>query len=162
MASNSIINNMEILFSCMLLIKEITSKDTTPIRSEILRPGQDLSTCIYPSDDDPGAFHLGAFLDGNQVAIVSFYKENNPQLSGKDQYRFRGMATLDKYRNKGYAGSLLVYAFEKIKHLDGDQIWCNARMNAIALYKKMGMEVSSEEFDIPGIGPHLLMKIDLS
>ena len=146
----------------MLLIKEISSKETVPIRSKILRPGQDLKTCVYPLDDDTNTFHLGAIIDSKLIGIVSFYNENNPALDGKVQYRFRGMATLIEYRKKGYASSMLHFAFDKIKQLKGDQVWCNARMNAISLYKNMGMEVSSEEFDIPGIGPHLLMKKDVS
>lgn len=145
----------------MLLIKEISSEDTVPLRSKILRPGQDIKNCIYPNDGDKDAFHLGAFIETKQIAIVSFYKENHPDLTGKIQYRFRGMATLNEYRKKGYASSLLRFAFQKIKLMNGDQVWCNARINAITLYENMGMKVSSEEFDIPGIGPHLVMKIDL-
>ena len=145
----------------MLLIKEISSKDTVALRSEILRPGQDIKNCIYPNDDNEDSFHLAAYLETKQIAIVSFYKEIHPDLNGKLQYRFRGMATINEYRKKGHASSLLHFAFQKIKQLNGDQIWCNARVNAITLYKNIGMKVSSEEFDIPGIGPHLLMKLDL-
>lgn len=145
----------------MIELKEIPSKETTQIRSEILRPGQDLSTCIYESDDNPNTFHLSAYIDDKQACIVSFYKENNPILNSNNQYRFRGMATLEKYRNMGLASSLLTFAFNKLKDLNVDEVWCNARINALGLYQKLGMEISSDEFDIPGIGPHLLMKLSL-
>ncbi len=142
----------------MIEIREIKSKDTIPIRSEILRPGQNLDTCIYPHDDDCTSFHLAAFSSGEQTSIASFYLEIHPDLEGSIQYRFRGMATKVAYRNQGLAGALLTYAFEKIKALDCNVVWCNARVNAIQLYMKMGMEICSDEFDIPGIGPHFLMK----
>ena len=145
----------------MILIKEIPSKDTLSIRSKILRPGQDLSTCIYPSDDDVDTFHLAAYVDNEKASIVSFYKEKNTAITSDAQYRFRGMATLENFRNIGLASDLLSFAFDKLVKLNIDDIWCNARINALELYRKKGMEICSEEFDIPGIGPHYLMKKSL-
>ena len=146
----------------MIEIKEIASKETISIRSKILRPGQDLSNCIYPLDDDASTFHLAAYVDGEKACIVSFYAEKNPSFSSVKQYRFRGMATLEKYRNMGLASALLKFAFEKLEGLDIDLSWCNARINALGLYQNLGMKICSEEFDIPGIGPHLLLKLDLT
>jgi predicted GNAT family N-acyltransferase len=37
------------------------------------------------------------------------------------------------------------------------RVWCNARVPAISLYARAGFEVESEEFEIPGIGPHVVM-----
>ena len=142
----------------MIEIREIAAKETIAIRSEILRPGQSLDQCIYPHDDDQTSFHLSAYSQGKQASIASFYLEKHPELKGDIQYRFRGMATKVVYRNQGLAGALLTQAFEKLKANHCDVVWCNARVNAIQLYKKMGMEVCSDEFDIPGIGPHFLMK----
>lgn len=145
----------------MVEIKEIPAAKTRTIRSEILRPGQDLSTCIYPHDEDKSTFHLAAYFESNQACIVSFYRESNPLFSENFQYRFRGMATLEKYRNKGLASSLLQFAFKRLKEKNVDLVWCNARINAINLYLKLNMEICSEEFEIPGIGPHLLLKLNL-
>lgn len=142
-------------------IKEIPASETRAIRSVILRPGQDLSTCIYPHDDDEETFHLAAYVNGNQACIVSFYKEQNPAFSASLQYRFRGMATLEEYRNMGLASSLLTKAFARLRASNVDLVWCNARINALGLYKKLNMDICSEEFDIPGIGPHLLLKLAL-
>lgn len=145
----------------MIEIREIPAAETTMIRSEILRPGQDLSTCIYPCDEDESTFHLAAYIDGAQACIVSFYKESNPLFSESLQYRFRGMATLENYRKKGLATSLLQFAFNTLKEKNVDLVWCNARINALNLYLKLNMKICSEEFDIPGIGPHLLLKLNL-
>jgi GNAT superfamily N-acetyltransferase len=142
-------------------IKEIPASGTRAIRSAILRPGQDLSTCIYPHDDDEETFHLAAYVNENQASIVSFYMEQNPAFSALLQYRFRGMATLEEYRNMGLASSLLTNAFDRLRASNVDIVWCNARINALGLYKKLNMDICSEEFDIPGIGPHLLLKLAL-
>lgn len=145
----------------MVEIREITSEETTAIRSKILRPGQDIRSCIYPHDNEQSTFHLSAYVNGKQASIVSFYKESNPEFTAENQYRFRGMATLDEYRNMGFASALLGFAFTKLKELNVDLTWCNARINALVLYKKLGMEICSEEFDIPGIGAHLILKLEL-
>lgn len=142
----------------MLKIREISAKETTPIRSVVLRPGQPLSACIYPHDEDEDTFHMGAYVNDEQACIASFYKEKHPDIEADIQYRFRGMATLEKFRRKGIASALLKKAFERIKKDGAEMVWCNARLNALDLYLNLGMEIASEEFDIPGIGPHYLMK----
>lgn len=145
----------------MIEIKEIKSEETIALRSKILRPGQDISNCIYTHDDDSSTLHLGAYVDGEQACIVSFYEESSPTFSDAYQYRFRGMATLETHRKKGLASALLAHAFKRLKDLKIDIAWCNARINALGLYQNLGMEICSEEFDIPSIGPHLLLKLDL-
>ena len=37
-------------------------------------------------------------------------------------------------------------------------IWCNARMAAFSLYHRLGLEQVGSPFDIPGIGPHIVMR----
>ena len=142
----------------MLKIREISSKETTAIRSEVLRPGQPLSACIYPHDDDEETFHIAAYKNDEQACIASFYKEKHPDIDAENQYRFRGMATLEKFRRQGIASALLSEAFDRIKKEGAEMVWCNAREIALDLYLNLGMEIASEQFDIPGIGPHYLMK----
>ena len=40
-------------------------------------------------------------------------------------------------------------------------VWCNARINAVAFYKKEGFKIIGDEFEIPDIGPHFLMAKNL-
>ena len=140
-----------------MIIKTIESKQTTEIRHKVLRIGQPIETCYYPNDIAPGAFHLGVFVNDELVAIGSFYAENQPDLNYSTQCRFRGIATLPEHRNQGYAYALIEFAINKIKPLGVKAIWCNARTSALGLYKKLGMKVVSDEFEIEGIGPHLVM-----
>lgn len=144
-----------------MIIKTIESSQTTSIRHQILRSGQPIETCFYPNDNSPEAFHLGVFIDDKLVAIGSFYSELKPELNYKTQCRFRGIATLPEYRNQGYAYDIIEFAIDKIKALCVEVIWCNARTSALGLYKKLGMKVVSKEFEIEGIGPHLVMALEL-
>ena len=144
-----------------MTIKTIESSQTTSIRHQILRTGQPIETCYYPNDSAPETFHLGVFVDDKLIAIGSFYAEQQPDLDYSTQCRFRGIATLPEYRNHGYAYALIEFAINKLKALGVEVIWCNARTSALGLYKKLGMKVVSDEFEIEGIGPHLVMALEI-
>jgi predicted GNAT family N-acyltransferase len=38
-------------------------------------------------------------------------------------------------------------------------VWCNARTPARSLYERAGFTVASDEFELPEIGPHLVMEL---
>ena len=39
----------------------------------------------------------------------------------------------------------------------GSELWGNARMPAVGFYRRAGLEVVGAEFEVPGIGPHVVM-----
>jgi predicted GNAT family N-acyltransferase len=45
------------------------------------------------------------------------------------------------------------HAYERAGHM----IWCNARLSAVRFYEKLGFETRGDEFDIPDVGPHVVM-----
>lgn len=138
-------------------VKQIDAKDTYDLRLKILRPNATIEQCQYPGDTDDLTFHLGAFKDDKLVSVASFYMDNHPTIEADYQFRLRGMATLDDFRGEGMSSSLLRTAFPLIKKNHVNTIWCNARTSAIGFYKKVGFEQIGGEFDIEGIGPHVLM-----
>jgi predicted GNAT family N-acyltransferase len=36
-------------------------------------------------------------------------------------------------------------------------VWCNARTPAVGLYAREGFAIEGEEFELPEIGPHVVM-----
>ncbi len=48
-------------------------------------------------------------------------------------------------------------ASTRVADAGGTELWCNARMAAVGFYRRAGFEVVSEEFDVPGIGAHVVM-----
>jgi GNAT superfamily N-acetyltransferase len=145
-----------------MIVREIKSLDTTAIRHQILRAGQAIETCFYPADDDIDTFHLGIFENNQLISIGSFYAENQPDLPFLAQYRFRGIATLPDFRNRGFAAAMINHAIDRLKLKGTQVIWCNARTSALGLYKKLGFKIVSDEFVIAGIGPHVVMMLDIS
>ena len=77
-------------------------------------------------------------------------------------YQLRGMATHPRFNGKGYGKALIDFAIEYLKEYNTDYLWCNARSSAAGFYKKIGFETESPEFDIPGIGFHYEMKLNLN
>jgi predicted GNAT family N-acyltransferase len=141
----------------MIVIKEIKPDMTYDLRHRILRPHQPYEECMYETDHDPGAFHIGAFLNEELITIASFYKEGFPDFPGEKHYRLRAMATLDKYRMLGAGRKAVIYAENKIKEMEFEVLWCKGRTTVQAYYEKLGFIAYGDVFDYPPIGPHIIM-----
>jgi predicted GNAT family N-acyltransferase len=143
----------------MIIIKKISAKETFPIRLEVLRKNIPLPY-EFQGDFDKETFHLGAFKDGELIAVSSFMKSNNELFEG-EQYQLRGMATLTQFQGFG-AGKLMMqaaYQILKVKRINC--LWCNARISALNFYKKIGLNTIGKPFDIKLIGAHYVMYINL-
>lgn len=140
----------------MYEVKEIQLDELLPLRAKVLRHGKKPEEVIFPGDKDETTFHIGTFSDEKLITVGSFYKENFAGQSGEG-YRLRSMASSPEMQSKGGGTALMQYAFSKLKNLGIDYLWCNARSGAVKFYKKLGMEIISDEFEIPEIGPHFVM-----
>ncbi len=138
-------------------VLRISTRDTYPIRHQVLRPGRPLETCFFDRDGDEQTFHLGAFIETKLVSIASFYFEKHPKLEDPYQYRLRGMATLPDFQRQGHSSELLKMGFPIIKQNLCSLVWCNARVSAQGFYEKIGFKTIGDVFEIPDVGPHLLM-----
>ena len=112
------------------------------IRHEVLYPEKDISFVELPQDEE--AIHWGWCVNDKLVSVVSLFEKDN-------ELQFRKFATLKEEQGKGYGGKLLEkiigYATEKgLK-----RIWCNARAEAIDLYKRYGLETEGETWQDNGI-----------
>lgn len=143
------------------MIKFVPLEIVLPLRSKMLRDGADIAACVFPTDNNEGVFHLAYYVNQTEIATVAtFYPQ---KLEGREAfgYQLRGMATDTPFFGKGYGAALINYAVDYIKTAKAEYIWCNARTSAIDFYKKQGFEIISEEFEIPGVGPHYIMILNL-
>lgn len=139
------------------LLKEITAKETWPVRHPVLRKGRPLEDVYMEADEKETTFHLGIFYKDNIVGVASFMEDTNPIFKGT-QARLRGMAVLPQYRKKGLAELILEKGEEILKEKGTTLLWFNARIIALKFYKNLGYETVGPEFDIPLVGPHYIMK----
>lgn len=136
------------------LIRRVTAEDIRPLRHKVLRPGQAYLETRYPGDD--AGLHFGAFDGDRLVGIASLYEED--RVDGPaGGWRLRGMATDPDVRGAGFGAALLTGCLETVAEAGGTEVWCNARMSAVGFYRRAGFEVVSEEFDVAGIGAHVVM-----
>jgi ribosomal protein S18 acetylase RimI-like enzyme len=134
-----------------MIVKEISMAQTRPLRHTILRPHE--TPAALALHEPEAAYAVGAFDRGLLLAVGFVARDGVPGA-----WRVRGMATAADARNKG-AGSAVLDAL--LAHAIGHgatRIWCNARTPARSLYERAGFRVTSGEFEIPQIGPHVRME----
>jgi GNAT superfamily N-acetyltransferase len=133
------------------VVERVSRDEILPVRHSVLRPGLPVETAYYPEDGWPDAFHLAERDDGAVVACATFFPE---PLDGAPAWRFRGMATLAAYRNRGIGGRLLEAGVAEVADRGGMLVWCNGRSGAANFYRRHGFATLGDEFDLPPIGPH--------
>jgi GNAT superfamily N-acetyltransferase len=132
-----------------------------PLRSAVLRPGQPPWALVNPGDDDPSSLHLAVMIAGELVGTATVMRDGYPGGARPGDWRVRGMAVVASRRGRGIGSALLSACEAHVRTSGGSRIWCNARVAARNLYLKGGMVIEGDEFEIPGIGPHLLMSKEL-
>lgn len=144
-----------------LAVRAVPAGRVRGVRGVVLRPNQPPEACVYPGDDDPDSLHLAGFLGDELVAITSLYREGHPDLPGA-AWRIRGMAVLPQHQGQGFGTRLLGALIEHVRERGGEPVWCNARTRAAEFYAAKGFSRVGGEFEIEGIGPHYIMRLDLN
>lgn len=140
-------------------VREIPAEATYELRSRILRPGQPVEANKYPMDHL--GVHFGLFEGAQLISVVTAHPEDNARFPGQGHWRIRGMATDLSFQNKGLGLKVLLHLLAWGRAQGLPLFWCNAREKAIPFYERQGFKVESELFELPNIGPHRVMRIDL-
>jgi ribosomal protein S18 acetylase RimI-like enzyme len=123
---------------------------TRPLRQRVLRPHESLEELA--SHEPPGVHAVGAFAGEELIAVGFVCPDGEP-----GEWRVRGMATAREYRGRGAGAAILEQLVDHARARGATRVWCNARTPALGLYERAGFERESDEFEIPGIGPHFVM-----
>ncbi len=140
-----------------IAVRPITAEETRPLRHAVLRPGQSFEQTVYSRDDHPETVHLGAFDGHRLVSIASLYREGRPHRPSRGGWRLRGMATDPDRIGLGFGTAVLDASVAHVSAAGGGELWCNARVPALGFYLRSGFTLDGEEFDIDGIGPHVVV-----
>jgi GNAT superfamily N-acetyltransferase len=105
------------------------------------------------SHEPPEAFAVGAFEADRLVAVGLIGPEGEP-----GEWRVRGMATLPEMRGRGAGGAVLEALLDRARDSGATAVWANVRTPARTLYERAGLEVVSDQFELPQIGPHVVMR----
>src|SRR6266487_1332521 len=142
-------------------IRVITTGETLSLRQTVLRPGRSIAAAQFSGDDAPATRHFGAFSAGRLVGIASLFLAEMPGQSGVAAWQLRGMATAPEARGKGFGRALGAACVAFARENGARLLWCNARTPAVGFYRKLGFETLGGEFEIPGVGPHFRMTLQL-
>lgn len=133
------------------MARAISIEETRPLRQAVLRPHQTVDDLA--AQEPAAAFAVGAF-DGGRLAAVGFVAPEG----GADAWRVRGMATAPEARGRGAGTAVLAALVEHAERSGARRIWCNVRVPARSLYERAGFAVASDVFELPEIGPHVVME----
>ena len=145
----------------MITVKQITKEETYPFRIEILRDGKAINY-HFVGDTRKTTIHLGAYIDLECIGIVSLIRNSHKIFSNLLAYQLRGMAVAKSHQKQGIGELLIVESLKILNNNKCEVLWCNARVIAVEFYKKMNFSIKGKKFQIPGVGSHYLMYIDLS
>lgn len=130
-----------------------------PLRTRILRPEWPAEQ-LLTFDQDDAALHLAARLDGQVVAVGTVYPCPPPEALGipaDAAWQLRGMASEARVRGMGVGASVLRAVVREAAAAGARALWCNARRGAVGFYAAFGWTAAGSEFDVPGVGPHVVM-----
>jgi GNAT superfamily N-acetyltransferase len=108
------------------------------------------------SHENPNAHAVGAFEGDRLIAVGLIGPEGEA-----GEWRVRGMAALPQERGRGAGTAILHALLDHARSNGAGAAWCNVRTPARGLYERAGFEVVSEQFDMPDIGPHVVMRMAL-
>lgn len=109
------------------------------------------------SESEPAdAFAVGAFDDGRLVGVGLVGPEGDPGW-----WRVRGMATVPEARGRGVGTAVLAALLDHVRERRGVGVWASVRVPAIRLYERAGLRVQSDVYEVPRIGPHVIMRGEL-
>ena len=146
-----------------MIIKELLSTDIRKLRHKVLWPHKDsFVDCVIEPDMIETTFHMGAIENDIVVGTSTFLVEKNEEFKNHSQYRLRAMATSPSVRGKQVGRQIIEASIAKLKKMNIDLLWCDARLEATGFYERLGFKMKGEIYNVPEIGPHKLMFIRLN
>lgn len=103
--------------------------------------------------EPPDAFAVGAFDDDELIAVGLVGPEGRPGA-----WRVRGMATAPEARGRGAGSAVLQALLDHARAGGANEVWASVRTPARTLYERAGFHADSDVYEVPHIGPHVLMR----
>lgn len=144
-------------------LKKTTADVIIPLRARILRPGLPIEKSQYAQDNLETTYHICALIHDEVVSCGTLMSASCSYFpDAKYPYQLRGMATDSKYQGQGLGQKIILKAEELLKEKKCELLWFNARTSAAKFYQKCGYRQIGSTFDIPDVGPHIIMFKHLS
>lgn len=103
-------------------------------------------------DEDADGIHFGAFLNDKLAGVVSLFQKGN-------EFQFRKLAVDTSMQKQGIGKSLLMQVIKHVEENGGGLLWCNARVDAVSFYLKLGFSQTSRLFTKNDIDYEIMEKL---
>ena len=130
-------------------IEQIRPELTWQLRRDVLYPEMTKREMEMP--EDTNGIHFGLFTENKLAGVVSLFQNDTA-------FQFRKLAIDTSFQHKGLGTSLVNYITEYAGGNGGTLIWCNARVDAVAFYLKLGFAQTSRFFTKKGIDYEVMEK----
>jgi GNAT superfamily N-acetyltransferase len=131
-------------------VREVTLAETRALRQSVLRPHEAVDDLAV--EEPAGTFAVGAFDDARLIAVGLVAPSDD-----RGAWRVRGMATVADARGRGAGAAVLDALLLHAGACGASRVWCNARTPARRFYERAGFSATSDVFELPHIGPHVVM-----
>jgi GNAT superfamily N-acetyltransferase len=144
-------------------VEDVPAEATHDLRRRVLRGSRPDAVVVFPEDRRAGAFHLAVRDRGDAIrAVASFSPEPTPYRPERTAVRLRGMAVDWPFQHHGLGRLLVTTVVDRLRAVEVDVLWCNARDSAGGFYARFGFEVVGDGFVLPESGiAHHVMVLDL-
>lgn len=128
-------------------------KDALAIRYKVFVEEQNVPIDLEIDELEDSSLHLVLYQSNQPVATTRIYKLDD------NSYKVQRVAVLKEYRENGL-GTILMKEVEKKARLNKmTKLTLGSQNTAVLFYKKLGYEISSNEFMDAGIPHHSMTKI---
>jgi GNAT superfamily N-acetyltransferase len=124
-----------------LTFRAATLAEILPVRVAGLHPGEPID--IVRIANDAEGSHWAIEVEGAVVSVASLFTEG-------ERVQLRKFATLPAWQGRGIGTRLLAALIEEARQRGGRIFWCNARVNALAIYARAGLEPEGERYERDG------------
>lgn len=97
------------------------------------------------------------------LGVGSIFREAQDGSTEGYGWRIRGMAVAREAQGKGLGARILQALIEHAaSYAQPGEIWCNGRAAVEGFYARFGFVRQGDIFDLPPLGPHVLLRRPLS
>ena len=145
----------------MVTVHAVPTDVTLPLRQQVLRPHQEIAELREPDDDTPASASFAAEDDAGEVVGTGVVSRRLPPWphEGGPSWQLRAMAVDPGHQGQGIGRAVLGALLAHVDAHGGGLVWCNARVPARGFYEAAGLAVEGEPFELPHIGPHVVMAV---
>ncbi|MCI3922963.1 GNAT family N-acetyltransferase [Paenibacillus sp. TRM 82003] len=122
-------------------IRSVTKEQAWGLRHEVMWPDRELDYVKVPGDET--AAHYGLFDGARLVSVVSLFADG-------EEAQFRKFATARDAQGRGCGSRLLTYVLEEARLAGVRRIYCNARTEKAAFYRRFGLRETAQTFSKGG------------